>query len=65
MSASIFAMMQNLFVFGGNQFDDVRELAYPAGSVLSYRWPKSFGRHPRLLKSKALTVDSCCTFAPP
>ncbi|MFM0288121.1 TIGR02594 family protein [Paraburkholderia megapolitana] len=33
---------QDVFLFGGNQLDEVRELAYPLASVLSYRWPESF-----------------------
>lgn len=33
---------EDIFLFGGNQLDEVRELAYPVTSVLSYRWPESF-----------------------
>ncbi|MEQ5839516.1 TIGR02594 family protein [Paraburkholderia acidicola] len=33
---------EDIFLFGGNQLDEVRELAYPVASVLSYRWPQSF-----------------------
>lgn len=28
-----------VFLFGGNQLEEVREHAYPLASVLSYRWP--------------------------
>jgi uncharacterized protein (TIGR02594 family) len=28
-----------VYLFGGNQLDEVRELAYPLGLVLAYRWP--------------------------
>ncbi|MFM0166988.1 TIGR02594 family protein [Paraburkholderia sediminicola] len=31
-----------IHLFGGNQLDEVRELAYPLTSVLGYRWPESF-----------------------
>jgi uncharacterized protein (TIGR02594 family) len=30
-----------IYLFGGNQLDEVRELAYPVASVLGYRWPAS------------------------
>jgi uncharacterized protein (TIGR02594 family) len=28
-----------VYLFGGNQLDEVRELAYPLSMVLGYRWP--------------------------
>ncbi|WP_246327051.1 TIGR02594 family protein [Burkholderia guangdongensis] len=28
-----------VYLFGGNQLDEVRELAYPVDSVIGYRWP--------------------------
>lgn len=28
-----------IFLFGGNQLDEVREHSYPLSSVLGYRWP--------------------------
>ncbi|GLQ96227.1 NlpC/P60 family protein [Dyella mobilis] len=28
-----------IYLFGGNQLDEVRELAYPLDLVLAYRWP--------------------------
>lgn len=28
-----------VYLFGGNQLDEVRELAYPVACVLGYRWP--------------------------
>lgn len=31
-----------IYLLGGNQLDEVRELAYPVASVLGYRWPESF-----------------------
>jgi uncharacterized protein (TIGR02594 family) len=31
-----------IYLFGGNQLEEVRELAYPVASVLGFRWPKSF-----------------------
>ncbi len=30
---------QNVYLFGGNQLEEVRELAYPLDRVLAYRWP--------------------------
>jgi uncharacterized protein (TIGR02594 family) len=30
-----------VYLFGGNQLDEVRELAYSLASVLAYRWPES------------------------
>lgn len=30
-----------IYLFGGNQLDEVRELAYPITGVLGYRWPES------------------------
>lgn len=30
---------ESIYLFGGNQLDEVRELAYPIGCVLGYRWP--------------------------
>jgi uncharacterized protein (TIGR02594 family) len=29
----------NVYLFGGNQLEEVRELAYPLDRVLAYRWP--------------------------
>jgi len=29
-----------IYLLGGNQLDEVRELAYPLASVLGYRWPE-------------------------
>ncbi len=29
-----------IYLLGGNQLDEVRELAYPVASVLGYRWPE-------------------------
>ncbi|OWJ57994.1 TIGR02594 family protein [Paraburkholderia caledonica] len=29
----------NVYLFGGNQLGEVRELAYPLERVLAYRWP--------------------------
>lgn len=29
-----------VYLLGGNQLDEVRELAYPVASVLGYRWPE-------------------------
>jgi uncharacterized protein (TIGR02594 family) len=29
-----------VYLLGGNQLDEVRELAYPVGDVLGYRWPE-------------------------
>jgi uncharacterized protein (TIGR02594 family) len=29
----------NVYLFGGNQLEEVRELAYPLNRVLAYRWP--------------------------
>lgn len=29
----------SIYLLGGNQLEEVRELAYPIGSVLGYRWP--------------------------
>jgi uncharacterized protein (TIGR02594 family) len=29
----------NVYLFGGNQLEEVRELAHPRDRVLSYRWP--------------------------
>lgn len=29
----------NVYLFGGNQLGEVRELAYPLDRVLGYRWP--------------------------
>jgi uncharacterized protein (TIGR02594 family) len=29
----------NVYLFAGNQLEEVRELAYPRDRVLSYRWP--------------------------
>jgi hypothetical protein len=26
-------------LFGGNQLDEARELAYPVSEVIGYRWP--------------------------
>src|ERR1700761_583673 len=31
-----------IHLLGGNQLDEVRELAYPVATVLGYRWPQSF-----------------------
>jgi hypothetical protein len=31
--------VKNLYLFGGNQLEEVRELAYPLDRVLAYRWP--------------------------
>ncbi|WP_255631542.1 TIGR02594 family protein [Caballeronia sp. dw_19] len=30
-----------IYLFGGNQLGEVRELDYPLASVLGYRWPES------------------------
>jgi uncharacterized protein (TIGR02594 family) len=30
---------ENVYLFGGNQLEEVRELAYPLERVLAYRWP--------------------------
>ena len=30
---------ETIFLFGGNQLGEVRELDYPLASVLGYRWP--------------------------
>ncbi|MFM0643607.1 TIGR02594 family protein [Paraburkholderia bryophila] len=30
---------ESIYLFGGNQLDEVRELAYSLASVLGYRWP--------------------------
>jgi len=30
---------QSVYLFGGNQLEEVRELAYPLERVLAYRWP--------------------------
>lgn len=30
-----------IFLFGGNQLDEVRENNYPISSILGYRWPTS------------------------
>ncbi len=35
----------DIYMFGGNQLDEVRELAYPADTVLGYRWPESAAEH--------------------
>lgn len=32
---------ESIYLFGGNQLEEVRELAYPLDSVLGYRWPDS------------------------
>lgn len=29
----------NVYLFGGNQLEEVRELEYPLDRVLAYRWP--------------------------
>lgn len=29
----------DVYLFGGNQLEEVRELAYPLNRVLAYRWP--------------------------
>jgi uncharacterized protein (TIGR02594 family) len=34
---------ESIYLFGGNQLEEVRELAYPLSSVLAYRWPASAG----------------------
>jgi uncharacterized protein (TIGR02594 family) len=31
---------ESIYLLGGNQLDEVRELAYPVASVLGYRWPE-------------------------
>ena len=31
-----------IYLFGGNQLEEVRELAYTVATVLGYRWPQSF-----------------------
>jgi len=30
---------EHVHLFGGNQLDEVRELAYPLSEVIGYRWP--------------------------
>lgn len=30
---------EHVHLFGGNQLDELRELAYPLGEVIGYRWP--------------------------
>jgi uncharacterized protein (TIGR02594 family) len=30
-----------VYLFGGNQLEEVRELAYPLEAVLGYRWPEA------------------------
>jgi len=30
-----------VYLLGGNQLDEVRELAYPLADVLGYRWPEA------------------------
>ncbi|WMY11730.1 TIGR02594 family protein [Paraburkholderia phenoliruptrix] len=30
---------ENVYLFGGNQLEEVRELDYPRDRVLAYRWP--------------------------
>lgn len=30
----------HVHLFGGNQLDEVRELAYPVSEVIGYRWPE-------------------------
>ncbi|WDD91683.1 TIGR02594 family protein [Burkholderia sp. FERM BP-3421] len=31
---------ESLYLFGGNQLGEVRELAYPRAQLLAYRWPE-------------------------
>ena len=30
---------KQVYLFGGNQLEEVRELAYPLNEVIGYRWP--------------------------
>ena len=38
---------QNVYLFGGNQLEEVRELAYPLDRVLASRWPCKNTTHDR------------------
>jgi uncharacterized protein (TIGR02594 family) len=42
-----------IYLLGGNQLDEVRELAYPVASVLGYRWPESCSDSSVLIESTA------------
>ena len=51
---------ESIHLLGGNQLDDVRELAYPIGSVLGYRWPVDGAYEPRPDSPRGIAHRRCC-----